>query len=74
MVYSIWMINISFDKGENEIEGQDIESERESERGRKKKKNHEASSGKANLAKSTNIKYFVIKQVRISYHLKIRHT
>lgn len=31
------MINISFDKGENEIEGQDIESERESEREKKKK-------------------------------------
>lgn len=28
VVHSIWMINISFDKGENEIEGQDIESER----------------------------------------------
>lgn len=74
MVHFIWMINISFDNGENEIEGQGIESDRERVKGEEKKRNHEASSGKANLAKSTNIKYFVIKQVRRSYHLKIRHT
>lgn len=61
------MINTLLDKGENEIEGQDIEGE--SERGEKKKK-YAASSGKANFAKSTNLKYFVIKQVRGSYHLK----
>lgn len=35
MVHFIWMINTLFDKGENEIEGQEIEGER----GKKKKKN-----------------------------------
>lgn len=68
MVHFIWMINTLLDKGENEIEGQDIEGE--SERGGKRKKKYAASSGTANFAKSTNIKYFVIKQVRGSYHLK----
>lgn len=36
MVHFIWMINTLLDKGENEIEGQDIEGE--SERGGKKEK------------------------------------